>query len=106
MQSALNEQTQNDTNLVTAEALREMTISKEALLKNQKRGIIDTLMSTMVRIATEQGGNGYTANFDPKFNPTLLAEITENLESLGYKVVTEAKSDEKSIASISVTINW
>jgi len=106
MQSALNEQTQNDTNLVTAEALREMTISKEALLENQKRGILDTLMSTMVRIATEQGGNGYTANFDPKFNPVLLADITNNLEGLGYKVLTEAKTDATVGASISVTINW
>lgn len=106
MQSAINAGTDNDTTLVTAEILRGMTVSKEALAERQKASVLDQLMSSMVRIATEQGGNQYAANLNPQFDPTLLAQITEELTKLGYTTTTEAKNDPKLGSFIQVVVTW
>jgi hypothetical protein len=106
MQSAINAGNTNDTTLVTAEALREMTITKEALFERQKASILDSLMSTMVKVATENGGNNYVANLNPQFDTALLANITGELSKLGYNVATEAKSDSKMGPFISLIISW
>lgn len=106
MQSALNAGQDNDTALVTAEALREMTITKEALFEKQKASVLDQLMSSMVRIAAEAGGNSYVANLNPQFDPTLLAAIKEELEKLGYKTTTEAKTDKTVGTFVALTISW
>lgn len=106
MQSVVNVGTETDTNLVPAQTLREMTVTKEALIKRQKDSVLDSLMSSMVRIATEQGGNGYAANLNPQFDPTILAEIVTELQTIGYTVTTEAKSDEKLGSFITMSIKW
>jgi predicted Zn-dependent protease len=113
MQSALQTGNDNDTVLVTAEALREMTITKEALFDKQKASVLDQLMASMVRIASESGGNSYTANLNPQFDVSLLAAVKEEFEKLGYKTVTEAKSDKVLITEqnpsgtfVSITISW
>jgi len=106
MQSALNAGTDNDTTLVSAELLREMTVSKEDLTARQKASVLDQLMSSMVRVATEAGGNSYSANLNPQFDPALLAQITDELKALGYTVTTEAKNDPKMGSFINVLIAW
>jgi len=96
----------NDTNLVDAKTLREMTISKEALFEKQKNGVLDSLMSSMVRQASEVGLTGYSANLNPQFDPLLLGEIVTDLKNLGYEVATEAKSDEKLGSFVQLVIKW
>jgi hypothetical protein len=106
MQSALETGTENETTLVTAEALREMTITKEALFDRQKASVLDQLMSAMVRIASEAGGNSYTANLNPQFDPALLSVVDSELKKLGYTTVTEAKNDKAIGAFVALTISW
>ncbi len=105
MQSAANIGTE-DTNVIDAETLRGMVVSKEDLFNRQKEGVLDSLFSTMVKIASEQGGTSYSANLNPQFDPRLLSSIVEKLESLGYKTTTEARNDEKLGAFVTLTINW
>lgn len=95
-----------DTNLVTAEALREMTITKEDLIARQKANILDDLMSSMVKVATQHGANSYTANVNAQFDPTLLQDIVAQLTTLGYTVTTENKSTEKMGNILQVVISW
>jgi hypothetical protein len=106
MQSAIQTGTDNDTALVTAEALREMTITKEALFEKQKNSVLDQLMSSMVRVASEAGGNSYVANLNPQFDPVLLAAVDTELKSLGYKTTTEAKTDKAVGNFVALTISW
>jgi hypothetical protein len=106
MQSALDAGTENDTNLVTAEVLREMTITKEALFERQKQGVLDSFMSSMVRQASENGNRSFSATLAPQFDTTLLTSIVDTLKGLGYTVTTEAKSDEKLGAFILVVVSW
>jgi hypothetical protein len=106
MQSAVIVVSDNETTLVTAQVLREMTITKEAIAKRQKESVLDSLMSSMVRQATEAGNTSYAANLNPQFDPVMLAEIVTELQTLGYTVTTEAKNDEKLGAFITLSINW
>jgi len=101
MQSAINVGNDEMT-LVTAEALREMTITKEALFERQRVSVLDSLMSTMVKQATENGNNNYVANFNSQFDPSLLTSITDELKKLGYIVTT---SDHMGSLT-SLTISW
>lgn len=97
---------QNETNLITAQDLRAMVMTKEALFDRQKTSILNDLMSTMVRLATEQGAGGYAANLDPKFDPTLLSSVTKELTDLGYEVTTEPKTDGNLGSVLCLTIKW
>lgn len=105
MQSAVNVN-ETDVNLVTAEVLREMTITKEDLFERQKNSVLDALMSSMTRIASEQGGRTYVANLNPQFDPVLMTSITEKLQELGYSVTVETRTDEKLGSFVSLAINW
>jgi hypothetical protein len=106
MQSALNAGNDNDTKLITAQALREMTVSADVLYQRQKDSILDSLMSTMVRNATESGAGSYEARFAPQFDLKLLAEIMSELVYLGYKVENLSKADEKLGPYVSLNIAW
>ncbi len=97
---------EKENTLVSAEAMREMTISKEVLFEQQKNQVLDTFMSSMVRIASEQGNNLYNANLNPQFDPTMLGSITTQLTDLGYVVEVETKTQEKLGSYISMTIKW
>ncbi len=105
MQSA-SDIAQKEETLVSAEALREMTVSKETLFERQKESVLDTLMGTMVRIASEQGGNEYSANLNPKFDPSLLTSITTRLQELGYTVTVETKTAEAVGQYPVINIKW
>lgn len=105
MQSIANVNDQEQ-ELVSAEVLRGMTITKEALFEKQKNGVLESLMNSMVRTAQETGANSYSANLNPQFDPTLLSSITDVLKGLGYTVSTEAKTQEGIGAFIQLSINW
>jgi hypothetical protein len=108
MQSAVTAEKQNDVgNLVTAEVLREMTITKEDLLKRQKESVLEALMSSMVRLASEQGSTSYSANLHPQFDSVILVQIVDTLKSLGYTVVTEkAKEENTDQEIIRLVVTW
>jgi hypothetical protein len=103
---AMNVGNDNDTAMVPAQTLREMTISQAVISKRQKDSIMDSFMSSMVRIATEQGGNGYSAKLQPTFDPTLLAEISNEFQTLGYTVTTEQQVDPTVGPFLLMTISW
>lgn len=103
MQSIGNENTEQ---LVTAQALREMTVTKDVLFERQKASLLDTFMSSMVKIATEQGGNAYGANLHAQFDPVLLVSITDKLKELGYNTTVESKSDPKMGNFITLAVSW
>lgn len=105
MQSAVNVN-ETDVTLVTADSLREMTITKEELFERQKSSVLDALMSSMTRIASEQGGRSYVANLNPQFDVNLLNSITQTLQGLGYVVTTESKQDANIGNFTSLTISW
>jgi hypothetical protein len=106
MQSALNVNDVTDTKLVTAEVLRDMTISKEDLFQKQKESVLESLMSSMVRIASESGGKSYSANLNPQFDTTLLVSIVDQLKGLGYAVTVETKTAKDIGNFTQLTISW
>jgi len=78
--------------LVDAESLRDMTISKEDLFLNQKNGILDQIMTSMVSQATINGGFVFSTQLNPQFDRKMLDEIEGELKTLNYK--TEIKDGE------------
>lgn len=106
MRSALAAEQASADKLVHAQVLREMTITKEELFTRQKDSVLDALMSSMTRIAADQGGSNYVAQLTPQFDPTLLAEITKTLEGLGYKVTSEARNQKDIGSYVALTISW
>lgn len=106
MQSITNIGSDNDTNLVTAQALREMTITKESLAKRQKDSLMDSFMSSMVKQATEAGNTSYAVNLRPDFDATMLNEITTELRNLGYTVDVKTTSNTTVGEYLVLTVNW
>lgn len=103
---AMNVGNDNDTTMVPAQTLREMTVSPDVIAKRQKDSILDAVMSSMVRIATEQGGNNYIVKLQPQFDQTMLTDITTELQTLGYSVKTELQADTTVGSYLSMTIAW
>ena len=107
MQSALDISNLNETKLVPASELKAMTVSKEDLFKRQKESIIDSVMSSMITVATEQGALGYRAQLHAAFDKGLLAEISQEFTGLGYSVqVEETPATGPMPASLTLDINW
>lgn len=106
MQSVTDISDLNETKLVPASELKAMTVSKEDLFKRQKESVLDSVMSSMVTVATDQGALGYSATLNSQFDAGLLAEIVTEFKALGYVVTTEAKTDAKLGALILLDISW
>lgn len=106
MQSALDVGNSNDTNLITAQALREMTITTAALFEKQKASVLDSLMSSMVRIASEIGGNSHGVALSEQFDKTLLEAITKELQDLGYTVTASPTTDSKLGPIVALSVSW
>lgn len=73
------------TSLIPAEQMRELTISKEDLRKKKKNQVLDNIFTSMVKVATENGHNGYGADFAPDTDESFLKDIEEEIKTLGYK---------------------
>lgn len=108
MQSAVETEVKGQPdNLVTAEVLREMTITKETVLERQKASVLDSLMSSMVRLASENGAKVYKANLNPQFDAVMLTQIIDTLKGLGYKVETTKTQEENTKQEvILLSISW
>lgn len=106
MQSALEIGNENTTNLVDAVTLKGMTATRESIYEKEKASLLDQLMSTMVRIATESGKNGYVARLDPKFDQVILNDINKVLTDLGYVVLIKEEELPSIGKFISLDISW
>lgn len=109
MQS-INEQTgtpqTQELELVSADTLRDMTITPEELFDKQKQEILVSLMSSMVSVATQNGASEYAANLHPQFDPKLLEDIKTQLGSLGYTTESRKESAENLGEFISLVVSW
>lgn len=95
-----------ETGLIDAKILRDMTITKEQLFDRQKNSLLESLMSSMVRVASENGGTVFNATLNPKFDPVMLDSIVETLKGLNYTVNTSRQTD-PSVGELTViTVGW
>jgi len=106
MQSATTATESDVTEIVPAETLREMTATKESLFERQKNSILETLMSSMVKVATDNGARNYSANLHPQFDQVLLKTVTDKLTEAGYAVTAETRKDDKIGEFIVLNIVW
>lgn len=106
MQSALNVGNDDKTALIDAKTLKEMTASAESLYEREKASLLDQLMSTMVRTATESGKSGYVARLAPSFDQKLLNDICNTFTNLGYTVATRDEELPSMGKFISLDISW
>ncbi len=91
---------------VTAEELRDMTITKEERFERDRLNIMDSLMSSMVELATRNGVFDYSANLNPQFDAVLLTTVTKDLEEIGYRVIAESQKNETVGDFILLTVSW
>lgn len=109
MQSAANLKPQ-ELELMTAQELREVTVTESVLYNRRKENLLQDLMGTMVRLATEQGRKNYSAQVQAKqFDTKLLEEVIEAFKGRGYTVSTADKVTNMTgtpIELIELTIDW
>lgn len=94
------------TEFVTAEQLRDMTISKEDRFERDRNNIMTSLFDTMVKLATENGVSSYDVKLNPHFDPVLLSTVKNDLTELGYVVKSEKKDDPQLGKFIALDISW
>ena len=99
---------------ITAESLRELTLTPEQLFEIQKSNLCDTLMESMVGVATKNGDYSYTTNLLEAMSERLRNEIVEKFQELGYTVELSQKlqteqQTQRGVQKIEyriLTINW
>lgn len=92
--------------LLTAQELLENTITNEEKFARDKANVLDSLMSSMVGVATKDGKKEYSASINPNFDPTLYVSVKNQLQDLGYKL-SETTQDIKDIGAVVVlNISW
>jgi hypothetical protein len=96
----------DDLALVPAAELRDMTITEEEMYERDKSGLLQSLMSTMVSKANNNGVFGYSASVNPKIDRKLLSEIEEAFSKLGYEVEVEDVNTPTVGKQIMLHISW
>lgn len=96
----------DESTLIKADQLRDMTLTKEEIFEKDKNGLLDTFMGNMVQFATQQGAHQYAANLHEKFDPTMLTEISKEFENLGYQVQAGVLEEEKVGKFIQLVVSW
>lgn len=104
MQSAVNPIENNI--LVPADVLRGMTVSKDEIAKRQKENTLQDIMSSMVRLATEQGATSFSANFQVNSSQSFIDSIADELKALGYTVTSELVNNSQLGNVLSMNITW
>lgn len=97
---------QGNTELVTAEELRNLTISEEEKRERDRRNVKDNMMSSMVRLASENGALEYTANLAPQFDSVLLTTIVDDFKELGYKTEVKKEKNDNFGEYIALKVSW
>lgn len=99
----------NDGDLLTAEQMREITSSPEELFEQKREDLKFNLMSTMVKLARDQGRKFYAVNFQREQDMSLLNAVVKDFQELGYKTTTQdsvQKVGEKEIPIVTLSISW
>lgn len=106
MQS-VNDMEITEQDFLTAEQMREITATPEELFESQVNSIKENAMTTMVRLATEQGRNFYAIQFIKSQDNKLVDAISAFFSENGYKTQQVDTSDEASGTPLTVlTISW
>lgn len=90
MQSVNEPQTnlEPNTELMEAADLKNITLTPEELFEIQKENLANSLMSSMVAVATKNARSFYAAQLlSEQVNGPLLDQVIEKFEDLGYSVV-------------------
>lgn len=108
---SVNESSQelNENDLLTAEQMREITSTPEELFEQKREDIKLNFMSTMVKLAREQGRKFYAANFQREQDTSLLDAVIKDFQELGYKTITQdsiQKMGEKEVPIVTLAISW
>ena len=106
MSSVLDISETTEVNLIPASQLRDMTVTPADIFNKQRVSLLESLMTDMVNVATNQGRSDYTAVLSSSFNPDLLNAIVSALEESGYKVANELKTNEGGTSQQSLLISW
>ena len=78
---------------------------KEKFERDQKQ-VLDSLMSSMVSVATQDGKKQYSASINPNFDPALLVSVKGQLQELGYQL-SETTQELKDVGKVVVlNISW
>lgn len=95
-------------NYLDAQSLRDITLTKDQLFSIAKKNICDSIMGSMVDVATKQGRSFYSTNILAAMDKSLLDEIMESFKNLNYKVeLSEVVSDKKTGQEYRVlTVDW
>jgi len=84
----------------TKEALAEITLSKEQIVEQDIKNVMDSLLSNMTNVASKNGSTDYTANLNLDFNDEVLKVIKKNFITLGF-TLTMTSDDKMSYLKIS-----
>jgi hypothetical protein len=96
----------DDLALVPAAELRDMTITEEEMYTRDKSSLLQSLMSTMVSKANNNGVFGYSASVNPKIDRKLLSEIKDQFSELGYSVEVEEVKTPTLGEQVVLHISW
>jgi len=97
---------EDSTEYINAADLLDMTISEDARFDRDRNNVLDSLMGSMVKMATENGFTSYGANLNPKFDSKLLTAISGDLTKLGYEVKTKEVDDKTIGKFILLDVSW
>ena len=106
---SLNDQTPSiEDQYVSAEVLKEMTLSQEELFEIATKNICDSIMSSMVSVATKNGANFYGAQLLASMKDDMNQRIVETFENLGYETqMSELQTSPQTGQKYKVlTISW
>ena len=95
--------------MLTAKQLLEITSTVEELFEQKREDIKANFMTTMVKLAREQGRKMYAATFQLEEDTSLLDTIIADFQALGYKTLTEdgvQKVGEKEVQVRTLGISW
>lgn len=93
----------------TAEELKELTATKEELFDKIVHDTKVNIMSSMVRLAKEQGKTSYGAQFRKEEDTTFINKVADDFRELGYEVNLEDGVNNiggASVAITTLTVSW
>jgi hypothetical protein len=80
---------------IRAQDLRDITLTPEQLFEIQKNNLCETIMESMVKVATKNGAHVYASNILESMDDRLRTEIVDHFKSLDYDVILSEKMSTK-----------
>lgn len=86
MQELKDASVEREDTFLTAEAMRDLTLTTEELFEMAKENITNSIMESMVGVATKNGQMFYATNILSAMDTKLRDEVMQRFTDLGYKV--------------------